>query len=66
MGHQEHQRLPTAVDAALAQLLRQLRAGQLSPAGQCLQDGVHGLVDRAIVETVPGAQPLPHPDRADQ
>jgi hypothetical protein len=32
VGQQDHQHLPAALDTALAQLVGQLRAGELSPA----------------------------------
>ena len=52
VGQQDHQHLPAAPDTALAQLLSQLRAGELSPARQDVRDGSDRLVDRALVEAV--------------
>ena len=52
VGQQDHQHLPAALDTALAQLVRQLRAGELSPARQDLRDGGDRLADRALVEAV--------------
>jgi hypothetical protein len=47
------------------QLVSQLRAGELSPAGQCLHDCGHGVLDRGLVESMGVAQLLagnpPHP-----
>ena len=52
VGQQDHQHLPAAPDTALAQLVSQLRAGELSPARQCLHDGSDRVADRALVEAV--------------
>ena len=54
VGQQDHQHLPAARDTALAQLVGQLRAGELSSARQCLRDGGDGVLDRALVEAVGG------------
>ncbi len=55
---QDHQHLPAARDTALAQLVSQLRAGELPSARQCLRDGGDRLVDRTLVEAVAVAQLL--------
>jgi hypothetical protein len=47
VGQQDHQHPPAALDTALAQLVSQLRAGELSSARLCLRDGGDRLVDRA-------------------
>jgi hypothetical protein len=52
VGQQDHQHLPAAPDTALAQLLSQLRAGELSPARQDVRDGSDRLAGRALVEAV--------------
>jgi pimeloyl-ACP methyl ester carboxylesterase len=52
VGQQQHQQLPAAPDANLAQLVSQLRAGEVAPARQDLQDRGDGLVNRALVEAV--------------
>ena len=52
VGQQDHQHLPAALDTALAQLVSQLRAGELSPVRQCLHDGGDRAVDGTLVEAV--------------
>jgi hypothetical protein len=52
VGQQDHQHLPAALDTAFAQLVRQLRAGELSSAGQCLHGGGDRVVDGTLVEAV--------------
>jgi hypothetical protein len=56
---QDHQQLsavlPAARDTALAQLVGQLAAAELSSACQGLRDGAYRLVDGALVEAVGGA-----------
>jgi hypothetical protein len=55
VGQQDHQQLPAARDTSLAQLVSQLRAGELPSARQCLHDGGDRLVDGALVEAVDAA-----------
>jgi hypothetical protein len=52
VGQQNHQHLPAAPDTALVQFGSHLRAGELSPARQCLHDGSDRVADRALVEAV--------------
>ena len=58
VGQQDHQHLPAALGTALAQLVSQLPAGELSPARQCLHEGSDRVADRALIETVAVAELL--------
>jgi hypothetical protein len=49
VGQQDHQHLPAARDTAIAQLVSQLRAGELSSARQCLRDGGNRVADGTLV-----------------
>lgn len=53
VGQQDHQHLPAAPDTALAQLVSQPRAGELSSTRQCLRDARDGVLNRSLVEIHP-------------
>ena len=58
VGQQDHQHLPSGLDATIAQLVGQLCPGELRPTHQCLRDGAHGVLNRALVEPMGGTQLL--------
>lgn len=55
---QDHEQLPVVLDAALAQFVAELGAGEVAAVGQRPHDRGHGVRDRRFVEAVRGAQLL--------